>query len=197
MAERRSVALGQASCIRETEKAILVELDGEERWKVIPGFPDYAVSDQGRVARITPSGRCRTRKGGLLSPTRARGKSYSHVTLTSPDGSLKCESVHKLVLIAFVGPRPATHECRHKDGDRSNNRLSNLAWGTHQENDEDRIAHGRMPRGEASGHARLTIDAVRQIRSSPLTDRALGRLFDVDPSTISCVRRRATWAWVD
>ena len=51
--------------------------------------------------------------------------------------------VHVLVLEAFVGPRPAGHEGRHLDDVRSNNTLSNLAWGTQGENYQDALRNGR------------------------------------------------------
>lgn len=51
--------------------------------------------------------------------------------------------VHVLVLEAFDRPRPKGAVCRHLDGNPINNHLSNLAWGTHKENTEDRKRHGR------------------------------------------------------
>jgi hypothetical protein len=53
--------------------------------------------------------------------------------------------VHRLILEAFVGPAPDGLECRHLDGDKSNNQISNLCWGTKLENRADRIKHGTMP----------------------------------------------------
>lgn len=51
--------------------------------------------------------------------------------------------VHRLVLLAFVGPaRSKSHVCRHLDGNPANNTLSNLAWGTQQQNWDDRRRHG-------------------------------------------------------
>ena len=52
--------------------------------------------------------------------------------------------VHELVLLAFVGPRPAMDErceIRHLDGDKTNNHLSNLKYGTVKENAADRKLH--------------------------------------------------------
>jgi hypothetical protein len=54
-------------------------------------------------------------------------------------------------------------ECRHLDGDPSNNRPSNLAWGTCKENGEDRIRHGTSGKGERHGQAKLTEAIVRRI----------------------------------
>ncbi len=71
---------------------------------------------------------------------------YKIVGLRSPDnpGTKKQVYVHQLVLGAFVGPCPIGMECRHLDGNPSNNFLSNLRWGTHLENMEDMRRHGSL-----------------------------------------------------
>jgi hypothetical protein len=53
--------------------------------------------------------------------------------------------VHRLVLETWRGPCPPGREARHLDGDASNNRLTNLRWGTHAENTWDVIRHGHHP----------------------------------------------------
>ena len=50
--------------------------------------------------------------------------------------------VHRLVLEAFVGPRPEGMVARHLNGDPGDNRLENLAWGTQSENNYDKVRHG-------------------------------------------------------
>lgn len=51
--------------------------------------------------------------------------------------------VHQLVAAAFIGPCPEGQEVRHWDGDPSNNAASNLLYGTHAENMQDMVRHGR------------------------------------------------------
>jgi hypothetical protein len=53
-------------------------------------------------------------------------------------------------------------QCRHLDGNRSNNRLDNLAWGTPLENGADKARHGTA-KGERNGRAKLTAAKVRRI----------------------------------
>jgi hypothetical protein len=55
-------------------------------------------------------------------------------------GNSQC--VHKLVLLAFVGPNPPKYECLHANGDPADNRLVNLRWGTRSENIQDAVRHG-------------------------------------------------------
>lgn len=75
-----------------------------------------------------------------------------------------------MVLRAFVGEPPAGHECRHLDGDRQNNALDNLAWGTRAENVADTIRHGRH-----SNRADRMLEVLRDGRTysrAEIVDRA-------------------------
>lgn len=112
----------------------------QEEWRPIPGFPGYEVSDLGRVVshlRKTPR---------LLIPSMSTNGYYRKVCLHR-DGALFNRSIHTLVLEAFRGPRGTADVCRHLDGDPLNNALSNLTWGTHSENAQDRVLHGRDAHG--------------------------------------------------
>lgn len=60
------------------------------------------------------------------------------------DGRSTTQRVHRLVLFAFQGePKPGSDLGLHGDGDPSNNKLSNLRWGSHEDNEADKVAHGR------------------------------------------------------
>lgn len=50
--------------------------------------------------------------------------------------------VHRLVLETFVGPCPPGMEALHRNGNPSDNSLSNLHWGTKIENAADMLRHG-------------------------------------------------------
>ncbi len=74
-----------------------------EEWRSVAEFPDYAVSNLGRVRRET-NGKGRARAGYILKPAK-HPDGHLHVTLC--DGRRRCVDIHILVLEAFVGPRPA------------------------------------------------------------------------------------------
>jgi hypothetical protein len=86
----------------------------------------------------------------------------------------KTTHIHKIVCETFNGPRPfpGAQVC-HLDGNRMNNAARNLAWGTAKENNSHKVLHGTDGRGERNGQAKLTRDAVRQMRAQ----RGLGRTF--------------------
>lgn len=99
----------------------------------IPGLDGYQCSDTGIVYRLTSSGDRRekstfTHHGYVM--TRIRGRTYS---------------VHRLVLLTFVGPCPEGHQACHYDGDRQNNALCNLRYDTPKANAADKRRHGRQP----------------------------------------------------
>lgn len=50
-------------------------------------------------------------------------------------------AVHRLVMAAFVGPCPDGIEVCHNNGNPADNRLSNLRYGTHSENQLDQVKH--------------------------------------------------------
>lgn len=109
--------------------------------RAIPGFPGYLADDRGAVysEKWTRSVR------RLAVQTDKDG--YRRVCLLH-EGKRRCVGSHVLVLLAFVGPRPAGAQARHIDGNPANNALENLAWGTPQGNQLDRRRHGTDPRGE-------------------------------------------------
>lgn len=93
-----------------------------------------------------------------LKPAPARG-GYVRVKIRG-----RKRPVHQLVLETFVGKCPDGMQARHLNGMRTDNRRSNLAWGTKKENENDKISHGTWPEGEKNGHARLTESDVVNIR---------------------------------
>lgn len=72
----------------------------------------------------------------------AKNKSgHRQLSLRNSSGAVT-RSVHSLVAEAFLGPRPEGQEVRHLDGNGMNNDVSNLVYGTRQQNQRDRVEHG-------------------------------------------------------
>jgi hypothetical protein len=105
----------------------------QEQWKSIPGFPDYEVSNMGRVRSYKRS-MPRILKAGIYS------HGYRQVTL-SRDGKYHSFRIGQLMLLAFRGPCPEDCEMCHNDGDPTNDHLDNLRWDTHAANMRDRAKH--------------------------------------------------------
>jgi len=123
----------------------------------VPGYESqYEVSDHGRVRSVERkvwfTNRWnqriqRTVPPKIRKPSTNKNGGHQYVTL-HPGRVFKF--VHALVLEAFDRSRPEGTQCRHLDGDPTNNRLDNLAWGTPSENTLDAVRHG------TNYHARKT-----------------------------------------
>ncbi|MFE0413620.1 HNH endonuclease signature motif containing protein [Streptomyces tendae] len=96
-------------------------------------FPGYYVTDDGRV--WSAKGRGRWLKG---SPNPG---GYLIVGLYRA-GKERRWRIHSLVAEVFYGPRPAGLDVCHNNGDRTDNRASNLRYGTRAENARDSVTHG-------------------------------------------------------
>lgn len=124
----------------------MTEDSDTEQWRPVPGYEGfYEVSDFGQVRSLDRliherSGHVRRKSGRILSPWAAEsGHLHLHLRV---NGVRRHAPVHVLVLTAFTGPRPAGLESLHDDGDPTNNRLANLAWGTRSQNRLDAVRHG-------------------------------------------------------
>lgn len=90
-----------------------------ERWKEIENFPNYSVSDYGRV---------RSEKSGKILEFSQNQSGLVHVGLMR-DGYQYHRSVPLLVSKAFLAPLSEIFDTPvNKDGDRANNALENLLW---------------------------------------------------------------------
>jgi hypothetical protein len=163
-----------------------------EQWRTIKSHPAYEVSDHGRVRRQT-SGRGAI--PGRVLRYRPSTKGYARAALHDENGRHDV-LVHVLVLTTFVGPRPTpNHQVNHRDGDKSNNHVSNLEWATPKENNQHAWDTGlQKPRpGTLNGRARLTEADVQAIRASTEADRKIAPRYGVSRSLIGQIRRRETW----
>lgn len=111
-----------------------------EHWLPVVGYESrYMVSDLGRVWRNARPGRGGTIGGFHKSNPNPSGYLYLVLRRGARSRTL---SVHTLVAEAFHGSRPTGAQCRHLDGDPTNNAASNLRWGTPSENILDAVRHG-------------------------------------------------------
>lgn len=169
-----------------------------EHWKPIPGYHGYEVSDLGRVRsyRVKGNGgpnRLRT-EPRLLKPT-INGKGYP---IVGPfrDGVSHVENVHKLVLLAFVGPRPDGLETLHGDGNKLNTRLDNLCYGTHRANTADNWRLGVYLAGARHPRAKLTqgdVNRIRELRANGESHRKIASQLHISHAQVGRIVRGESW----
>lgn len=178
----------------------------EEEWRTIAGYPDYAVSNVGRIRRQTDKPGSPAKAGYILRSFPLKD-GYFGVTLCGPQGQRQAK-IHLIVCRTFHGVRPSNrHEAAHWDGDKSNNREDNLRWALPIENHGDMIRHGRTTRGRRSRRvdgvatdcAKLSADQVLEIRrliASGSICRVIGAQFGVSEAMIFAIKHRRAWGWL-
>ena len=154
-----------------------------ERWLPIPGYEHYMISNHGRVR----NDRNMILRGGYDN------RNY-HIINLSINGIKTIHKVHRLVMIAFIGPCPDNHEVHHIDSNPKNNCLSNLVYVTHKTNMQESM------QGIKNHQAVMTPDDVRQLRylyrTTSKSIRTLSEEFDIGYSTARNIIKGVTWSHV-
>jgi hypothetical protein len=104
-----------------------------------------------------------------------------------------CELAH--------GPKPTgLHESCHSCGNGSGGCANpiHLRWGTHADNEGDKVAHGTDNAGSRHGCSKLSEDDVLAIKDSAktLSGVSAAKLYGVSKATVSMIRSGKTWRHV-
>lgn len=113
-----------------------------EVWKDIKNFPNYQVSNYGKIKskeRITNVGikniKQIKRKEKILKPLKIT-KGYLGIRLYNEKVKGKTFKIHRLVAETFI-PNPNNYkQINHIDGNKENNKVSNLEWCSNKYNME-------------------------------------------------------------
>ena len=164
----------------------------QETWKDVNGYKGfYKVSSWGRIFSFAREGT----NGGLLSLIKTP-KSYLVVNLYQGSKLTNCR-VHRLVARAFIPNPDNKPEINHKNGVKTDNRVDNLEWVTHEENITHATKTGLMPKGENCYKAKLTEEDVLKIiellKINFLSMKQIARLFNVGPRQINYISQGKSW----
>lgn len=166
------------------------------RWKIIPGFSRYEISECGDVKTLLDGSKF---KAGHVLKRRHdlyRKGNYAWYKLIADSGTTHWVRASHLVLIAFVGPRPSLrYWACHWDDNQKNDCVNNLRWALPKENHADaRRNGGRDPRGEGNGRAKLTERKVLEIRTSNLRTGVLAKRYHMGKTAIRKIRNGSAWS---
>ena len=125
---------------------------------------------------------------------------YKKVRLSNGDGNRKVFSVHRLVLETFC-PNPDSDKLQvnHKDGDKTNNALSNLEWCTCKEN----INHGYKTglysnigdnnNGYHILNSNQVLEIINLLLDHKMTIQAIADKYHVSKNAIEHIKYKKTW----
>jgi len=100
--------------------------------------------------------------------------------------------IHRLVAMAFI-PNPNNYpQVNHKDGDKSNNNVSNLEWCNNQQNSIYARDNGLKPKV-----CKINMEIANKIRelykTGEYSQKELGKRYRIKQNTISLIVRNKRW----
>lgn len=164
-----------------------------EIWKDIKEYEGlYQISNFGRV---------RNRNNKLLKIRYVGKKPYtpSACVILSKNSVAKTWILHRLLGMYFLECPPNYKELQinHIDGNRLNNKLSNLEWCTASENQKHAFKMGlQSNKGEKNSRAKLTqsdVDEIRAMVSQGVSSRFIASKFNTNQSYVRHIVTYKTW----
>lgn len=170
-----------------------MNLESQVIWKDIKGFKNlYKISNTGLIKSYKRSGS----KGKILKPGNRRG--YESVTLCKENIRKPC-SVHRLVALNFIKKVKGKNYVNHKDGNKLNNKVSNLEWVTNKQNIEHSINKiGNTSIGEKNHNSKLKkreVNFIRYIKNKfpKIKSKDISNFYNVTTTCINELLRNKTW----
>ena len=154
----------------------------KEVWKPVKDTQVYFVSNMGRVKSVK-NGKERIIK--LYS-----GGNYLSCNMYF-SGKQKTIFVHSVVAQAFLGDRPEGYYINHIDGDKFNNKVTNLEYVTPSENATHAFDSGLSLSGERHPNSTLSdkeILIIKILCECGYSDKELSERFKVNIRTINRIR---------
>jgi hypothetical protein len=154
-----------------------------EIWQNIKGFENlYKISTYGRIKSLGngKSTNSQTKNERILK-TNFSKTGYEKAKLFK-DGKRHYFSVHRLVALTFLSNDFNKKEVNHKDGNKSNNNISNLEWVTSSENQLHAFKNGLQKSKMGKDHVQsksilqydLNGNLIRKFESINQVKRELG-----------------------
>jgi len=165
-----------------------------EIWAKIPNYPDYQISNTGRIKSFKGS-KCKFMSSAYCS------NGYEKLILRNENGP-KNFTVHRLVAESFVKNPFNKKEVNHKNGIKSDNQAKNLEWVTRKENIRHSYETGlKVNRsGEKCPNAKLNEINVLTLKTfipvKKYTNIELAKIYNITPSTVSVIKNGRTWGHI-
>lgn len=155
----------------------------------IPEHDGYYASKDGKILSLV-------RKDKPLIMKQMYGTRNHKYVYMYKDKKMQKVWVHRAVRSAIDGEDKKDMICRHLDDNPDNNNVENLAWGTIQDNADDRGKNRGYENGTKSSFSKLTDEKVMDIRrrySEGESSKSLSSEYGVARNTILQIVRGNKW----
>ena len=160
---------------------------GAEQIRPIEGYPGYFASSHGFIYS-RKHGSQRRMKPDIGEQGHQRVQLHREGSGVRGDRLL----IHRIILETFVGPSPALDaQARHRDGDPTNNAITNLLWGSQSDNWSDSKRHGSYRRNSKLTH--LQVEEICHRHISGESGEFLGREYGVSATQIRNITSGRHW----
>lgn len=162
-----------------------------EKWVIIGDYPDYQVSNLGRVKSIK-FGKERILGGST-------DKDGYKILLCRKNGKYKGYKIHRLVALYFINNPRNKPQVNHLDSDKTNNNVLNLEWCTNDENVHHAVSMGLVKNSNRNydGKVKLSLEKAREIRKIRSVEKLslpkIALIYGVSERTIRRIIGNRTW----
>lgn len=184
-------------------------MNKSEIWKPVKNYEGiYEISNLGRVKSLPREKYCghvnsapQLTKERILKVKKDR-LGYSRVKL-SKNGISNLKYIHRIIAEAFIDNPKNKGEVNHIDGNKDNNKTSNLEWCSRSEN----VKHAfelklhKTLKGELNNKSKLNkkdVNSIRRIyKESNITQTELAKKYNVTSANIHSIVNFKTWKDVE
>ena len=179
-----------------------------ENFKTIQSFPDYEVSNMGRIrtkARliryvhsVTKNEHFRNSENKLLKIQFNNRTGYKFVQLYL-NKKMHNITIHRLVAEAFIENTDNLSTVNHKDGNKHNNTVDNLEWCSNEYNHQHATETGLKPKGSKIGSSKLNencVHAIKYFLKQGYSHSQLSEIFLISRASVSLISEGKTWKHV-
>lgn len=177
----------------------------KETFSIIPSFPDYEISNFGRVRTlsrkiryvhaVTGQEHYRQTEHRFLKCHFNKRTGYKFYQLYR-DKKMFNRPVHSLVAETYLKKEPHHDTVNHKDGNKLNNLVDNLEWCTNEYNHTHATQNGLKSNGSSVGTSKLDercVYAIKNLLMDGFSKYKIAKWFGVSRATIILISQGKTW----
>lgn len=155
----------------------------------LENFKNYSITEDGRVFNNIHNRE--------LRPYLLVASGYPAVTLRHPNGNRRPTTVHRLVASTFI-PNPLNlPQVNHKDGDKTNNHVSNLEWCDNSHNSQHAYDKGLTPKGESRYNNVNPVESIHHVcqllEEGIVSNKKISEITGVSPKSVGQIKARKQW----